>query len=252
MAKTDIEKVLAIFHGISAGDVDLATQYIDHKRFVQHNPYAADGVEGLTQFISQSPRDQLQLNVVRAFQDGPYVVTQAKGQRSGRNVFFDMFRFDDGLVGEHWAFSAIDAPPNQSGHTQTDGSTEATLSADREKNKSIVREYYETIYVSGDHSKIPQYFSGDHCIRHEPGVRDGVENFKRDLEELVKHRSIDEIKFVFGQGDFVFIAAKGSHESEPCVYIDLYRVENGKIAERWGFPEEVPPEGESKNNNGML
>ena len=43
MAKTDIEKALAIFHGISAGDVDLATQYIDHKRFVQHNPYATDG-----------------------------------------------------------------------------------------------------------------------------------------------------------------------------------------------------------------
>jgi predicted SnoaL-like aldol condensation-catalyzing enzyme len=146
----------------------------------------------------------------------------------------------------------MDAPPNQSGHTQTDGPTAATLSADPEKNKSIVREYYETIHVSGDHSKIPQYFSGDHCIRHEPGVRDGVENFKRDLEDLVKHRSIDEIKFVFGQGDFVFLAARGSHGSEPCVYIDLYRVEDGKIAERWGFPEKIPPEEEWKNNNGML
>ena len=153
MAKTDIEKVLTIFHGISAGDVDLATQHMDYKRFVQHNPYATDGVDGLVQFISQSPRDQLQLTVVRAFQDGPYVVTQAKGQRSGRNVFFDIFRFEDGLVVEHWAFSAMDAPPNQSGHTQTDGPTEATLSADTEKNKSIVREYYETIHVSGDHSK---------------------------------------------------------------------------------------------------
>jgi predicted SnoaL-like aldol condensation-catalyzing enzyme len=252
MAKTDIEKVLTIFHGVSAGDVDVATQHIDHKRFVQHNPYATDGVEGLAQFISQSPRDQLQLTVVRAFQDGPFVVTQATGQRSGRNVFFDIFRFEDGLVVEHWAFSAMDAPPNQSGHTQTDGPTEAKLSEDTEKNKSIVREYYETIHVSGNHSKIPQYFSGDHCIRHEPGVRDGVENFKRDLEELVKHRRIDEIKFLFGQGDFVFIAARGSHESDPCVYIDLYRVEEGKIAERWGFPEEIPPDEESKNKNGIL
>ena len=252
MAKTDIEKVSAIFQGISAGDVELATQYIDHKRFVQHNPYATDGVEGLTQFISQSPRDQLQLTVVRAFQDGPYVVTQAEGQRSGRNVFFDIFRFEDGLVVEHWAFSTMDAPPNRSGHTQTDGPTEAKLSEDTDKNKSIVREYYETIHVSGDYSKIPQYFSGDHCIRHEPGVRDGVENFKRDLKELVKHRSIDEIKFLFGQGDFVFIAARGSHESDPCVYIDLYRVEEGKIAERWGFPEEIPPQEESKNKNGIL
>jgi predicted SnoaL-like aldol condensation-catalyzing enzyme len=190
--------------------------------------------------------------VVRAFQDGPYVVTQAKGQRSGRNVFFDIFRFEDGLVVEHWAFSTMDAPRNQSGHTQTDGPTEAKLSADTEKNKSIVRKYYETIHVSGDHSKIPQYFSGDHCIRHEPGVLDGVTAFKRDLEELTKHRSIDEIKFVLGQGDFVFIAAKGSHEGDPCVYLDLYRAEQGKIAERWGFSEERSPQEERKNNNGML
>ena len=100
MAEADIEKVLTIFHGISARDVDLATQHIDHKRFVQHNPYATDGVDGLVQFISQSPRDQLQLTVVRGLQDGPYVVTQAKGKRSGRNVFFDIFRFEDGMVVE--------------------------------------------------------------------------------------------------------------------------------------------------------
>ena len=251
-ATSNIERVLTVFAGISAGDVGAATQYIDHTRFVQHNPYAATGVEGLMQFIRQSPRDQLQLTVVRAFQDGPYVVTQAKGQRSGRNVFFDIFRFEDGLVVEHWAFSTMDAPPNQSGHTQTDGPTQPKLSEDTEKNKSIVREYYETIHISGDHSKIPQYFSGDHCIRHEPGVRDGVTAFKRDLAELVKHRSIDEIKFVLGQGDFVFIAAKGSHKSAPSVYIDLYRVEDEKIAERWGFPEQTPPREEWKNNNGML
>ena len=91
-------------------------------------------------------------------------------------------------------------PPNQSGHTQTDGPTQARPLENTGKNKSIVREYYETIHLSGDHSKIPQYFSGDHCIRHEPGVRDGVAAFKRDLSELTKHRSIDDIKFVLDRG----------------------------------------------------
>ena len=252
MAMTDIEKVRTVFAGISAGNVDLATQYIDDNRFVQHNPYAADGVDGLRQFISQSPREQLQLSVLRAFQDGPYVITQAKGQRSGRNIFFDIFRFEEGLVVEHWAFSTMDAAPNKSGHTQTDGPTQARLSENTEKNKLIVREYYETIHVYGDHSKIPLYFAGDHCIRHEPGVRDGVTAFQRDLERLIKNRSIDKIKLLLGQGNFVFIAAKGSHEGRPCIYIDLYRVEDGKIAERWGFPEEVPPQNEWKNNNVML
>ena len=54
------------------------------------------------------------------------------------------------------------------------------------------------------------------------------------------------------QGGFVLIAAKGSHQGAPCVYIDLYRVEDGKIAERWEFPEEIPAQEEWKNNNGML
>jgi predicted SnoaL-like aldol condensation-catalyzing enzyme len=189
--------------------------------------------------------------VVRAFQDGPYVVTQAKGQRSGRNVFFDIFRFEDGLVVEHWAFSTMDAPRNQSGHTQTDGPPEAKLSVDTEKNKLLVREYYQTIHIAGDHGKIPQYVSED-TIRHEPGVRDGLAAFLRDVEALTQHRSIDEIKFVLGQGDFVFVAAQGSLEGDPCVYIDLYRVESEKLAEHWGFPEKIPTQKERKNNNGML
>jgi predicted SnoaL-like aldol condensation-catalyzing enzyme len=252
MANSDIEKVLTVLRGIGDRDADLATMYMNPKKYIQHNPQAADGVDGLRGYIGRFPRENHRLKVVRAFQDGPYVFTQEDGLILGQNIFFDLFRFEDGLIVEHWVFSAKAAPPNQSGHTQTDGPAQAKLSEDKEKNKSIVREYYETIHISGDHSKIPQYFSGDHCIRHEPGVRDGVAAFKRDLEELTKHRSIDEIKFVLGQGDFVFIAARGSHEGNPCVYVDLYRVENGKIAERWGFPDEIPPQEQWKNNNGML
>ena len=72
------------------------------------------------------------------------------------------------------------------------------------------------------------------------------------MHRLVKNRTIDEIKLALGQGDFVFIAAEGTHEGEPCVYIDLYRVEDGKIAERWGLSEQPPPQAQWKNNNGML
>jgi predicted SnoaL-like aldol condensation-catalyzing enzyme len=252
MAESEIEKVLTVFAGISAGDADLATKYIDHQRFVQHNPYAAEGVAGLTQFINQSPRDQLQLTVIRAFQDGPYLVTQAKGQRSGRNIFFDIFRFEDGLVVEHWAFSAMDAPPNGSGHTQIDGPIEAKNLEGTEKNKSFLRRYYETFNIGGDHGRSEQYFTGEVMIRHEPGVRDGVSEFMRNVEVVMQHRTIDEIKFLLGHGDFVFIAAKGTHEGKPCVYIDLYRVENEKIVEHWGFPEMMPPQAEWKNDNGML
>jgi predicted SnoaL-like aldol condensation-catalyzing enzyme len=252
MSTSNIEKVLTVFRGIASRDPDLTTRYMNPKKYTQHNPHAADGVEGLREYVSQFPPENHHLAMVRAFQDGSYVFTQEEGLIFGQGVFFDIFRFEGGLIVEHWVFSAKAAPANESGHTQTDGPTEAKLLEDTEKNKSIVRDYYQTVHVSGDHSKIANYFSGDHCIRHEPGVRDGVAAFKRDLTELVKHRSIDEIKFVLGQGDFVLIAAKGTHELAPCVYIDLYRVENETIAERWGFPEEVPLQAEWKNNSGIL
>jgi predicted SnoaL-like aldol condensation-catalyzing enzyme len=252
MAKNDIENVMTVLQGIGSGNADLATRHINPKKYLEHNPRSTGGVAGVRKYINRLSKEDHHLKVVRAFQDGPYVFTHEEGLILGQSVFFDIFRFEDGLIVEHSAFSANGAPPNQSGHTQTDGPTESKPSENAENNKSIVREYYQTIHVSGDHKKIPQYFSGDRCIRHEPGARDGVTAFKQDLAELTKHRSIDEIQFVFGQGDFVFIAAKGSHENNPCVYIDLYRVENGKIAERWGLPEEVPPREELKNNNGML
>jgi len=252
MATSDIDKVLAMFRGITNGDLVLATKWVKPGGFRQHNPHVADGIEGLRNYIGRFPDEKHHLKVVRKFQDGPFVVTHREGLFVHQGVFFDLFKFEDGLIVEHWVFSAKGAPPNQSGHTQSDGPTEAGGLDDTEKNKSIVRDYYQTVHIAGELGKIPSYFSGDHCIRHEPGVRDGVASFQSDLAELVKHRSIDEIKFLLGQADFVFIAATGSHEFAPCVYIDLYRVENGKIAERWGFPEEVPPQAEWKNNNGML
>lgn len=252
MAISKLDKVREVFAGISAGDPGRATRYIDPQSFMQHNPYAADGSAGLREFIHQAPRDQLKLDVVRAIEDDAFVVTHAKGNRSGRNVFFDIFRFENDLVVEHWAFSAPDAEPNPSGHTQTDGPTEPKYLRDTAKNKALLRRYYETFHIRGDHSSSELYFSGEGMIRHEPGVRDGITEFLRDVNVLMQHRTIDEIKILLGQGDLVFIAAQGTHEGRPCVYLDLYRVENNRIVEHWGFPEMVPPQEQAKNSNGML
>ena len=167
-------------------------------------------------------------------------------------TFFDVFRFEDGLIVEHWAFAAKAGPPNKSGHTQVDGPTKARHDEDTEKNKALVRAYYQAFHIEGRHDVLPQWFSGDHCIRHEPGVADGVAEFLRDLEVLTRDRTIDEIKLLLGQGDFVFLAARGTHGGETCLYIDLYRVEDGKIVEHWGFPEQVPPKEAWRNDYGML
>ncbi len=146
----------------------------------------------------------------------------------------------------------MDAPPNQSGHTQIDGPAEPAHLEDTEKNKTLLRSYYETFHVQGDHSTAGRCFAPNLMIRHEPGVRDGVSEFLRDVEVIMQHRTIDEIKLLIGQGDLVFIAAKGTSEGKPCLDLDLYRAQDGKVVEHWGFPEMVPTPEEWKNQNGML
>jgi predicted SnoaL-like aldol condensation-catalyzing enzyme len=120
---SDIEKAITLFEGITARDPALATKYLDPERYVEHNPYARDGVEGVKQYVEELATDRAELKVIRAYQDGACVFTQADGHVQGDGTFFDVFRFEDGLIVEHWAFSAEAGPPNKSGHTQVDGPT---------------------------------------------------------------------------------------------------------------------------------
>jgi predicted SnoaL-like aldol condensation-catalyzing enzyme len=242
MVMTEITKVLTFFRGLDARDLDLAARHINPVRFVQHVASATEGFDKLMEQISRYFNKDHRLRVIRNFQDGPYVVTQAEGSVFGQNVFFDVFRFEEGAIVERWAFSDKAAPPNPSGHTQNDGPVEAKADQDTEKNKSLVRGYYEVVHIEGQHDRIPIYI-WESCIRHEPGVRDGMAAFIRDVEAATRRgklsRSIDKIELLLGQGDFVFITASGSIEGEPCTFVDLYRVSDGTIVEHWGFPEKL-------------
>ncbi len=112
MAKSDIEKVLTMFQGIDARDANLATRYINPEKYIEHNPRSADGVEGFREYLNQVSKENHHFKPVRTFQDGPYVFTQAEGLILGQNIFFDVFRFEEGLIAEHWVFSAKGALPN--------------------------------------------------------------------------------------------------------------------------------------------
>jgi hypothetical protein len=79
-----------------------------------------------------------------------------------------------------------------------------------------VRAYYETVHIASDHGQIARFMSNDHQIRHEPGLRDGVEEFKQDLERLVQNRTIDEIALLVAEGDCVFIAAGARMQASPA------------------------------------
>ena len=253
MTTTSLGPVLANLFGTASRNLDIALKRIDPTRYVEHDPRVPGSIKGLRQHISRLPPIDYRFKVVRVFSDGPLIVAQSEGTLKGQTtVFFDVFKLEDDLVVEHWGFSAPGGPPNKSGHTQADGPTQSRHHADTERNKKLVQSYYQTVHIEGHHERIREWFDGDICVRHEPGVQDGINAFLRDLAVATKSRTIDEIKLVVGEGDFVFIAARGTHQELPCLYIDLYRAENDKIVEHWGFFEDVPSEKEWKNTNGII
>jgi len=76
-------------------------------RYVQHNPNAADGIEGFQRFIEfrREKFPNARSEVKRAFADGDFVILhvysiRAPGERGVAIV--DIFRLENGKVVEHW------------------------------------------------------------------------------------------------------------------------------------------------------
>lgn len=58
---------------------------------------------------------------------------------------------------------------------------------------------------------------------------------------------------VIGEGNFVLVVSeiKSPQGTSAAVY-DMWRVENGKVAEHWDVGQNVPPQAEWKNTNGKF
>jgi predicted SnoaL-like aldol condensation-catalyzing enzyme len=87
-------------------DFDKARQYLGDK-YIQHNPVAADGPEGLKGFIGflkeKFPNNKSEIK--RIFAEGDYVIVHVHAVRepgTRGNAIIDIFRLEGDKVVEHW------------------------------------------------------------------------------------------------------------------------------------------------------
>lgn len=57
---------------------------------------------------------------------------------------------------------------------------------------------------------------------------------------------------VLAQGNFVLAVGEGTFGGVPTAYYDLWRVENGKIAEHWDVMETIADKSTWQNQNGKF
>lgn len=248
------QQVAELLKSIETGD-HKPLAYINPNKYIQHNLAAADGLAGLGAFMQSLPKGSAKVNTVRVLQDGNFVVAHTDYNFFGPKVGFDIFRFEDGKIVEHWDnLQETAAKPSPSGHTMIDGPTTVSDLDKTEANKALMQSYMDDL-LHGRKDKFSSYFDGNNYIQHNPLVADDLTGLFAGLQALAKQGlavKYQQVHKVLGEGDFVLVVAEGSFGDRPTSYYDFYRIENGKIAEHWDTLEPIPPRAEWKNSNGKF
>lgn len=222
--------------------------------FIEHSPLVADGLSGLRELVQSCP--QLRHEARRVLCDGDLVALHGRfvGLDEQPLVGFDLYRVREGKIVEHWDGLVPEAAPNASGRTQLDGPVEPGQ-GNKEQNRELVLRFFDETLVKGDYSGFERYANGEGFHQHSPDIADGVQAVIAFLEQLRAdghgleyarvHRSVAE-------GQFVLTHSEGSIAGERHAYFELWRVEDGKVAELWDAIAPVPADDQALHRHGIF
>lgn len=249
------QQVVALLSSIQTGD-SAPVGFINADKYTQHNLAIGDGLAGFGAALAALPQGSARVNTVRVFQDGAYVFAHTDYNFFGPKIGFDIFRFEDGKIVEHWDnLQQTPSAPNPSGHTMIDGTTELKDLDKTEANKALVEQFVRDVLMGGAPERLTSYFDGDNYIQHNPAIADDLSGLGAALAEMAKQgveMTYTHLHKVLGEGNFVLVVSEGQLAGQHVSFYDLFRVEAGKIAEHWDVIEPILPEAERKHANGKF
>lgn len=255
----NIKKALELINTFATGDTEKAANLLA-EGYIQHNlAYGTgrDAFVGSVQYLASAPV-KTTVNNIRAYEDGDKVFLQTvyNFAGAGEQVAFDIFRFDEnGKIAEHWDNLAAKAAPNPSGRTQIDNLEEVKDIDKTEENREIVKNFLHDVMMGKAPEKTPDYFDNGKYIQHNTGIADGLDGLGAALAALAEQgiqMIYDKVHRVLAQGDMVLAVSEGTFGGAPTSYYDLWRVENGKIAEHWDVVEKIANKSTWQNQNGKF
>jgi predicted SnoaL-like aldol condensation-catalyzing enzyme len=248
------QQVVALLKSIETGDRAPVAVINPHK-YIQHNLDAADGLAGLSALLKALPPHSARVNTVRVFEDGDYVFAHTDYNFFGPKIGFDIFRFENDRIVEHWDNLQDTSGSNPSGHTMTDGPTDVQDSVKTEASKTLVRAFVDNVLVHGRLDTVAGYFDRDHYVQHNPQIGDGLSGLTAALKAMAgtgTTMKYDRIHKVLGEGNFVLVVSEGSFGGVATSFFDLFRIANAKIAEHWDTIQAIPDRSAWKNDNGKF
>ena len=256
---TNIQKALELINTFESGNTEKAASLLS-EGYIQHNlAYGTgrDAFVGSVAYLASAPVKTTVKNI-RAFEDGDKVFLQTiyNFAGAGEQVAFDIFRFDkNGKIAEHWDNLTAKADPNPSGRTQIDGTMELKDLDKTEANRELVKNFLYDVMQGNCPEKTPDYFDGDTYIQHNTAIADGLSGLGAALAAMAEQNIqmiYNTVHHVLAQGNFALAVSEGTFGGAPTSYYDLWRVENGKIAEHWDVMETIADKSTWQNQNGKF
>ncbi|ADG94448.1 protein of unknown function DUF1486 [Arcobacter nitrofigilis DSM 7299] len=251
---TKKEKVVELLNSIETGDT-IPVSYINQNKYIQHNLALKDGVKGFAEILSKLPKGNAKVEVKRAFEDGNYVFTHTKYNFFGEKVGFDVFRFENGKIVEHWDNLQPISKTTANGRSQIDGATKVEDIEKTIQNKLLIKNFVNDILMGKNPNKITNYISTKKYLQHNPDVKDGLSGLGEALSALSKAgmpMTYEKNHMILGEGNFVLAISEGIFMNKKASFYDLFRIENGKIVEHWDTIEEILPKSKWQNSNGKF
>jgi predicted SnoaL-like aldol condensation-catalyzing enzyme len=120
-------------------------------------------------------------------------------------------------------------------------------------NRQLVLDMYARVLGPLDSALMDEFFSSTY-IQHNPSVVTGPQGLKGllDRARVASPHAEHRVKRVFADGDYVIAHVHLIiHPGERGrAVVDIFRIENGRIAEHWDVAQPVPET--SANDNTMF
>lgn len=246
MKQEEINKIIIrdfYRRAVGQGEITFAEEIIADN-YIQHSPMVKPGKAGLLealQYMKQMPKPATTSTpFMRLIAEGNYVVTNLSfGWGDEQKAVIDLFRLQGGQIAEHWDAIQDQPATTLNGHALMDGPVTIDDIERTETNKAVASEFYQYVFINKQFETLPNFVDPD-LIQHQPEIADGLIGLQTYLRQQSSRFSVEQMSRIIAEGNFVVIQSIGRWEQRPATFYDVFRLKEGKIAERWGLKQVVP------------
>ena len=120
-------------------------------------------------------------------------------------------------------------------------------------NKELILKFIDEVFNAHDLSKLDSFMKEDY-MQHSVEVKDGREGFREFAQQFFQAEPFMDVKRIFESDDntvavFFQCHFKNGHSAKV---VDMYRIEDGKLAEHWDVVQQLTPEDAVNNGRGSF